>query len=161
MALTVGDRADREILYRMIGSSVGGTNSGAMGDTFTLRLYKARGVLSKSDSKFYFVQASGTGYAYIPLAPTSWTIQTLNPGTGDTNIASYAQQTFTFTGADSVAGYYVQCVKARTSGTTAPTAPTAGVSDSILMWAERFNDGPYVIPSGGGTIKITPKIIMN
>lgn len=161
MALTVGDRADREILYRMLGSSVSTNNTGCLGDTLTLRLFKNNRTLSKSDSKTGFIAASGTGYSYIPLAPTSWTISTLNPGTGDTNMASYAQQTFTFTGADSIAGYYLQCVKARTSGTTAPTAPTAGVSDSILMWAEKFVDGPYIIPAGGGTIKITPRIIMN
>jgi hypothetical protein len=138
MALTVGDRADREILYRMLGSSVGGTASGNPGDTLTLRLFKAAPVLGKGDSKSRFVAASGAGYAYIPLAPASWTISTLNPGTGDTNMASYAQQTFTFTGADSISGYYLQMVRARTSAGTAPTAPVAGVSDSILMWAEKF-----------------------
>lgn len=161
MALMVGDRADREILYRMLGSSVGGGASGSLGDTLTLRLMKQARTPSKGDSKSLLIQATGTGYAYIPLTPTSWTIQTLNPGTGDTNIASYAQQTFTFTGADSVSGYYLQCVKARTTGNTTPSAPSAGVSDSILMWSEKFSDGPYIIPSGGGTIKITPRIIMN
>ena len=163
MALSVGDRADREILYRMLGTSVTTLYSGSVGDTMTLRLYKSGRVLSKSDSKgtanAYFIPATGAGYAYIVLAPTSWTITTSNPGTGDSNIASYApQQTFTFTGADSIAGYYVQAVKARTSATT---AAVAGISDSILMWAEKFADGPYIIPGGGGTIKITPRIIMN
>jgi hypothetical protein len=161
MALEVGDRADREILYRMIGTSVAGSNTGCNGDTFTLRLYKGRGTLTKSDSKAYFIQATGTGYAYIVLTPTSWTINTLNPGTQDTTMASYAQQTFTFSGSDSIAGYMVWCVRARTSGTSSPTAPTAGVSDSILMWAEKFSDGPYSIPGGGGTIKVTPRLIVS
>ena len=161
MALMVGDRADREILYRMLGSSVSTNNTGCLGDTLVLRLMKQALVPSKSDSKTRIIQATGSGYAYIPLAPTSWTIITSNPGTGDSSIASYAQQTFTFTGADSISGYYLTCVKARTSGTTAPTAPTAGVSDSILMWCEKFSDGPYIIPAGGGTLKITPRIIMN
>ena len=30
--------------------------------------------------------------------------------------------------------------------------------DSVLLWAERFTDGPYRIPAGGGTITITPRI---
>jgi len=51
-------------------------------------------------------------------------------------------------------------VKARTSANP-PSPPTLGISDSILMWAEKFVDGPYIIPAGGGTIKITPRIIMN
>ena len=167
MSLYVGDRADREILYRMLGSSVGGFYSGIMGDTMTLRLYKNGVARSKSDSKgttnAYFIQATGSGYQMIPLAPLSWTIYTNNPGTGDSNIALYAQQTFTFTGADSIAGYYVQCVKARTSNTgcSKSVAPVTGVSDSIIMWAEKFTDGPYIIPAGGGTIKITPRILMN
>jgi hypothetical protein len=165
MSLYVGDRADREILYRMFGSSVGGVWSGIPGDTFTLNLYKNGVARSKSDSKgtsnAYFIKATGAGYQYIVLAPLSWTIYTNNPGTGDSNIALYAQQTFTFTGADSIAGYYVQCVKARTNNTAPITAGPVGVADSIIMWAEKFSDGPYVIPAGGGTIKITPRIIMN
>ena len=29
---------------------------------------------------------------------------------------------------------------------------------TVLLWAERFTDGPYNLPSGGGSIKITPSI---
>jgi hypothetical protein len=165
MSLVCGDRADREILYRMLGSSLSGNYSGTPGDTMTLRLYRNGVARSKSDSKgptnAYFKEATGTGYAYIVLAPTSWTIYTNNPGTGDSNIALYAQQTFTFTGSDSIAGYYVQCVKARTTAGSSPAAPVSGVSDSIIMWAEQFSDGPYKIPAGGGTVKITPRILMS
>jgi hypothetical protein len=162
MALTVGDRADREILYRMLGTNLGGTAIGVPGDTLTLRLFKNGRVLSKSDSRGwganpYFIEATGAGYGKIYLQPTGWTIYTNNPGTGDSSIAQFAQQTFTFTGADSIAGYMLQTVKCRTIAVPTP----AGVADSILMWAEKFADGPYIIPAGGGTIKITPRIIMS
>lgn len=30
--------------------------------------------------------------------------------------------------------------------------------DGTLLWAERFIDGPYRVPAGGGTISITPRI---
>ena len=161
MALTVSDRADREILYRLLGTSASGNNTGAQGDTLILRLFKNARTLSKSDSRFYFISATGAGYAYIVMTPTSWTINTLNPGTQDTTMASYAQQTFTFTGADSIAGYWVTTVKARTSGTGTPAAPVVSLSDSILIWAEKFSDGPYIVPAGGGTIKVQPKIIIS
>ena len=150
MALTVGDRADREIIYRLIGTNPAASNTSVQGDSLTLRLFKDARVLSKGDSKFLFHSATGAGYAYIVLNPTAWTISTLNPGTGDTNMASYAQQTFTFTGADSVSGYMVWTVKNR-----------GATGDSILMWAEKFSDGPYIIPAGGGTIKVTPRIIVS
>ena len=58
--------------------------------------------------------------------------------------ASYAQQTFTYTAAGTAYGYIVT----DNAGTT-------------LLWAEKFTDGPYTIPSGGGTIKVTPQISLD
>jgi len=75
----------------------------------------------------------------ITLTGASWTIATL---TGTTT-AEYAQQTFTFAGAATVYGYAV-----------------TDNGETNLLWAERFTDGPYTIPSGGGSIKITPKIAL-
>ena len=152
MALTVGNGAEREILRRMIGVGLAGAWSGTVGDTLVLKLYKGGKAIAEGDSKFGIIASVGTGYAPIILAPASWTINTPNIATGDTTIASYAQQTFTYTGADSVAGYYVTTIRAR-NATTA--------SDSILMWREAFNDGPYIIPAGGGTIKVTLKIALD
>lgn len=59
--------------------------------------------------------------------------------------ATYAQQTFTFTGAlGNVYGYYLN----RTTGTD-------------LMVAERFSDGPYNITANGDQIKVTPLISLS
>lgn len=69
------------------------------------------------------------------LTGSSWDTST-TAGT-----ASYAQQIFTYSGAGTAYGYVVT----DNAGTT-------------LLWAERFSDGAYTIPSGGGTIKITPTI---
>ncbi len=76
-----------------------------------------------------------TSPAAQALTGASWSI---TAGT-----ASYAQITFTFSGADTAYGYVV------TDNTGA-----------ILMWSEIFSDGPYSIPSGGGTVKVTPTITL-
>ena len=76
-----------------------------------------------------------TSPAAETLTGASWTV---TAGT-----ASYAQITFTFAGADTAYGYLVTDA----AGTT-------------LMWSEIFTDGPYSIPSGGGTVKVTPTITL-
>ena len=78
-----------------------------------------------------------TDPAAITLTGTNWTVNTV---TGVTT-AEHAQQTFTFAGAATVYGYVV--------------TDNGGTN---LLWSERFTDGPYTIPAGGGSIKITPKI---
>lgn len=75
------------------------------------------------------------GYAATTLAAP--TVATVN----DVTTATYAQQTFTFTTNTTVYGYYIT-----DNGATK------------LLWCERFTDAPYNIPSGGGEIKVTPKI---
>lgn len=78
-----------------------------------------------------------TNPAAITLTGANWTVATV---TGTTT-ASHPQQTFTFVGAATVYGYVV--------------TDNGGTN---LLWSERFTDGPYTIPSGGGSIKISPKI---
>jgi hypothetical protein len=153
MPLTVGNGAEREMLRRIIGVGLGGAYAALQGDTLRLHLYKGGRAIAEGDSKFGLIASNGAGYNYIPLAPASWTVNTPNIATGDTTIAAYAQQTFTYTGADSVAGYYVMTVRTRN--------PQATASDSILMWREAFNDGPYIVPAGGGTIKVTLRIALD
>lgn len=85
-----------------------------------------------------FTEAVAAGYAAIELAGASWTIAT---DTGVTT-ASYAQQTFTFTAASTNYGYYV-----------------TNNDGSQVLWAERFSDAPHTLPSGGGTEKITVKLV--
>ncbi len=83
-----------------------------------------------------FTDATAAGYSPITLAEGSWTVSTT---TGVTD-AEFAQQTFTFTALETVEGYFV-----------------TNVGDTKVLWAEKFA-APANVPSGGGTIKITPKI---
>ena len=72
----------------------------------------------------------------ISLTGASWTV---TAGT-----ATYPQQTFTFVGAGTAYGYVV------TDSTGA-----------IVLFAETFTDGPYAVPAGGGTIKVTTSISLD
>lgn len=83
-------------------------------------------------------EATEAGYSAITLTGTEFTIST--NGSGDT-VAEYAEQTFTFTEAATVYGYYV--------------TDAAGTG---LLWVERFSDAPHTFPSGGGNEVVTPKI---
>jgi len=88
------------------------------------------------------VECDEPGYAASDLSGTSWSVAT---GAGDVTTAEYAEQTFTFTShasAITVYGYYV-----------------TNNADNTLLWIEEFPTGPYTLPSTGGNIAVTPKII--
>jgi hypothetical protein len=102
-----------------------------------LKLYTNNLTPAEGDLYASYTESTGTGYTSITLTGSSWTVNTA----AGTTTAEYAQQTFTYTGAETnIYGYYV------TQSTT------------HILWSERFTDGPYSIPSGGGSVKITPKI---
>ena len=104
-----------------------------------LRLYTNNYTPVETSTEANFTEASGFGYTSVTLAGASWTITPGNPTS-----ASFAQQTFTFTGTlGNVYGYYM-------------TQLTSG----FIMWAERFTDGPYNIVNSGDQIKITPVITL-
>lgn len=102
-------------------------------EDLVLRLFTNNITPGESDEVGDYTEASGNGYASIELAGASWTVS---------GGASYAQQTFTFTGAlGDVYGYYM-------------TRKTSGE----LVWAERFSGAPFNIANNGDQIKITPTI---
>ena len=136
MALLVNNIGEREMLARILGSHIVGN-----GDTLFLRLYSNNLTPDEGDSIGLYTESTGTGYSAIALNGDSWTIAT---GGGDTSYATYAEQTFTYTSADTLYGYYLT------------TKNEAG--DTLVFWSERFTDAPYTLPSGGGTIKITPRV---
>lgn len=106
-------------------------------DDLVLHLYGNTGgdhVPAETDVVTSYDEVNTGGYGQKALT-APWVIS------GDPTEGSYPQVSFDFTGAATVYGYYV------TNG-----------DSSILLWAERFSDGPYNIPSGGGSVKITPKI---
>lgn len=76
-------------------------------------------------------------YTAATLTGINWVVATV----AGTTTATYAQQVFSFSGSDSVYGYYV----------------TNNASTSLL-WAERFNVAPFLLPGGGGQIAINPGI---
>jgi hypothetical protein len=86
-----------------------------------------------------FTEAAATGYNPITLVGSNWT--TTTPASLGT--AVYSEVTFTFTTAVSVYGYYVTSTNA-----------------STLLWCERFSGAPFTLPTGGGTIGISPKVTL-
>jgi hypothetical protein len=105
----------------------------------TLRLYTNNKTPQVIDTITSYVEASGGGYAAIPLLTASWTIYPGSP-----SVALYnSYQTFLFTGPTSVPtiyGYYI-------------TTP-----DDIVLLAEEFSpsDIPF-IPALNQTIQIRPR----
>jgi hypothetical protein len=87
-----------------------------------------------------FTEAAGGGYTHIALTGASWVIAT----SGGLTTASYAQQTFTFTGAlttnPTIYGYFVV---QQTSG--------------AILWAEKAAS-PFTPANNGDTYKVTPQI---
>jgi hypothetical protein len=102
-----------------------------------LRLYQNNITPSDSDTAGTYTEATFTGYSAITLTGASW-------GTASAGTISFAQQTFSSSAnqaTQNIYGYYL-------------TQVTSG----ILVYAERFTDGPYAIANNGDQIKITPTI---
>ena len=85
-----------------------------------------------------FTDATAAGYGEIELEGNDFTIAS----DGGVTTAEFAQQTFTFTAASTNYGYWV-----------------VNNAKNQVLWAERFTDAPHTIPSGGGTEKITVKLV--
>jgi hypothetical protein len=110
-------------------------------ETLILKLYSNNVTPDKSQTAASFTECSGSGYAAITLTPASWTVTT-GTGAGTTpTSAAYPQQTFTLTAALTAYGYFL-----------------VGTTSGKCYFAEIFAGAPYVIPSGGGTIKVTPNV---
>ncbi len=71
------------------------------------------------------------------MTSAGWTTTSV----GGTTTGEYSQHTFSFTTAATIYGYYV--------------TDSAGTG---LLWCERFEGAPFTLPSGGGTIAISPRI---
>lgn len=134
MALVVPDEGEIELLSHML-------NKSAATDV-KLRLYTAiTGTLDEDTVIGDFTECAASGYAAITLTGASWTVGIVS---GNLVQASYAEQSFTMTATTTVVGYYV-----------------TNNSGSKVLWAEAFSGGSYTLPSGGGTIAVTPKITLS
>ncbi len=129
MSLLVPTEGELIALQRLV-------NKGPFNDPL-LKLYTNDKTPAEEDTLSDYTELNKAGYSARTLTGANWTIAT----SGATGYAQFAQITFTLTGQCTAYGYMVT------------NAGSTGV-----MWAERFSDGPYSIPSGGGTIKITPRI---
>ena len=131
MAIVVPDVGEVEFLKAALGVA-------AMNATTTLKLYTNNITPGESDTASTYTEASGSGYAAKTLTGTSWSVATV---TGTTT-GTYAQQTWTFSGAlGNVYGYFI--IRA---------------DSGVLLCAERFTDGPYNIANNGDQILLTPAI---
>lgn len=105
-----------------------------------LVLFASNTTPAEGDTVSTYTAAAGGGYADINLTGSSWTVGT----SGGVSTASYAQQTFTFTGAlttnPTVYGYLV---KSTTGGK--------------LLFAERLTSS-FTPANNGDTVKITPQL---
>ncbi len=108
-------------------------------DDLILHLFTNNYTPSIGDTVSNYTESTASGYAAITLTGSSWTVSTVSTIT----TASYGQQTFTYTGGESLFGYYV------TDNTGA-----------ILIGAERFSGAPWTIPSAGGTVSLTPSFTL-
>lgn len=128
MAFTVPDVGEVQLLKRLLG--IGGTTNGSL----TLRLYENDPTIDENTVIGMLTECTAAGYAAITLTAASWAVPTTVSGQTST---SYPQQTFNFTGAATVYGYYI------TDG-------------SVLVLVERFTSAPFVVPGAGGQIAIIP-----
>lgn len=138
MALRAVNEGETQMLRYITGNEVF-----ADGDTLILRLYDTDVTPAEGDTFSDYTESTGSGYSNITLESASWSFA---EEAGDTVHADYAQQTFTYSGSDVLYGYYI--------------TSKDDVGDPIVLWAEKFTDGPYTIPGGGGTVKVTPYIIL-
>jgi hypothetical protein len=105
-------------------------------ENLVYRLFTNNITPAETDTASSYTEASGAGYAAITLTGSSWSVSGGAPSS-----ASYAQQTWTFTGAlgATVYGYYV-------------TRATTG----DLVLAETFTS--FTPAANGDNIKLTPTI---
>lgn len=102
-----------------------------------LKLYTNNYVCTETSVIGDFTECAVAGYAQKSLTAGSWVVSTLS----NITTASYAEQEFLPTTAVSVYGYMV-----------------SNSAASVVIWAEQFTGAPFVIPAGGGSIKITLNI---
>lgn len=107
----------------------------------SLRLYSNNVTPAGTDTLATYTEVTGGGYAAKSLTFASWTIQQTTPPTSAINTSQLWTFTGPTTGPGTIYGYYV-----------------VRVSDSKLLWAERF---PALLvpfsPIAGSRIAVLPK----
>lgn len=102
----------------------------------TLRLFQNNYVPTKRTVISDLIEVTKNGYNPIILNQSDWTIGTISSITTST----YLEQEFVIEENATIYGYYI----------------TVNVdSEEKLLWVERFSNGPYDIPSSGGSVNIS------
>lgn len=105
-------------------------------DNPMLKLYSNNVTLSRTTILSDFTECSDISYVAIELLPAGCVIA----ADVDCSLATYAEQTFTFAGAQNVYGYYV-----------------TNHAGTKVIWAKASLCIPIQIPSTGGTVVIRPR----
>lgn len=104
----------------------------------TLRLFSNNITPSNTDTEASYTEVAGGGYAAIALTAASWVAATV----ASPSSTSYAQQTFTFTGATTapgtIYGYYLT---------------NAG---GKLVYSQTLTAGVFTPAVNGDNVKVTP-----
>lgn len=103
-----------------------------------IRLYSNNRTPAATDTLAAYTESVASNYSAFRLFGASWTVASGTP-VGAT--ATYAQQSFNFSAADTIYGYYVTAQQ-----------------KSLVLWAELFTGGPFTLPPSGGSIAVTPRI---
>lgn len=131
MALLIPNAAE----VRMLGNIVNKTAS----EDLILRLYSNNITPAETDTAATYTEVTGSGYAAKTLTGATWVVTS-----GAPSDATYPLQTWTFTGAATVYGYFL-------------TETTSG----IIKWAERATSAPINIVTNGSKIELTPTITLD
>ena len=139
MALLVPNQAEA----RMIGMIVNATT--AQNINLVLALYKNNLTPASTDVLADYTAATFTGYSPVTLTSGSWTVTAATSGAPATATQSSAT-TFacTATTSESVYGYFIYQTGA-----------------TVMMWAERFSDGPYTIANNGDKVILTASVTLS
>jgi hypothetical protein len=106
-----------------------------------MHLYNNNKTPAENDQIAQYTESVASNYTGVLLSGAQWTVAS---GAVAGATATYAQQSFNFSGADTIYGYFV-----------------TSTSKAVLLWAELFTGGPFTLPSSGGTIAVTPKISLD
>ena len=139
MALLVPNQAEA----RMIGMLVNATT--AQNLNLVLRLYKNNLTPASTDVLADYTESTFTNYAAVTLTSGSWTVTAATSGAPATATQTSAT-TFSCTATTSelTYGYYLQ---------------QAGAT--VIMWAERFSDGPYTIANNGDKVILAAALTLS
>lgn len=127
MTLKLVDGGENTMLLAFI-------NKTAQSSDLYMELFTSNTTPADTDVIGTYTLATGFGYAQKQLAGASWTVSG--------GVATFAAQTWTFTGA--LGNVYGYLYRLGTSG--------------VLVIAERFTNGPYNVTTNGDTITVNPRI---